>query len=96
MNSIVSQPGERNWSKVWWYSSCYVCITFQMVAGLTSCGWVYSMNGRGQSGQPWGAPVLSTIAEELNCLGSVCEEIQYLIAECGAQAQTAEFARKLY
>ncbi len=35
----LSQPEERSYSGVWWYGSGYFCITCQMAAGWTGCGW---------------------------------------------------------
>ncbi len=32
----------------------------------------------------------------LNCLGSVCEEVQYPVAECGIEAQGAKFANQFH
>ncbi len=32
----------------------------------------------------------------LNCPWSVCEEVQYSVAECGAQAQSAKFANQFH
>ena len=35
----VSQPEERSFSIVYWYSSGYLCIFCQTAAGSTHCGW---------------------------------------------------------
>lgn len=39
MNEGVSQREKRRCFVFWWYGSRYSCITCQMAAGWTGCGW---------------------------------------------------------
>ncbi len=36
------------------------------------------------------------VAANPNCLGSVCKEVQYPVAECGTQAQSAQFVNQFH
>ncbi len=36
------------------------------------------------------------VTTNLNSLGSVCEEVQYPVAACGTQAQSAKFASQFH
>ncbi len=37
-----------------------------------------------------------SVTADANCLGPVCEEVQYPVAECRIQVQSAEFANQFH